>query len=599
MPASVSTSGALTTFTVKVGGTAIPDAFRVFSLRIEKKLSRVPMANIVVLDGDASTGEFPASSSSTFVPGAEISIEAGYDNQNQLLFKGIITQQSIRIDETVGSALEVECYDAAIRMTVGRKSLTFSKQADSTIIASLINAYNGLEAKVVPTTTIWANQVQYYVSDWDFILARAEANGLVVNVLNGTVAVIKPDADTTSVVSVGYGNGLLAFNATMDSASQLGTATAISWDYPTQSISSCLKVNHFAGGAGNISSQKLSSVMHTGEYPLQTSAPMEMEDLSNWSDAQLVKSNYAKIQGTAKFQGSSMVEPARYMTISGVGDRFNGDYLISGVLHELSNGNWITQVSLGLSPNWYTENPSIMAPSASGLLPGARGLFSGTVKQNSQDPDGQYRVLVSLPLFDENGPGIWARLSNFYSTNGAGAFFLPEIGDEVVLGFMSEDPRYPIILGSLYSSPKNKPLQGLEPSAINGKKVMATKSGTKLEFDDEQKTISVVTPGNKKLALSDKENTISIEDENGNSIIMSNTGITIKSKKDINIEADQKINFKGTQGVTISSPGGDINIKGINISEQADSQYAAQGSETATVKGGMELTLKSAMIMIN
>ena len=53
-----------------------------------------------------------------------------------------------------------------------------------------------------------------------------------------------------------------------------------------------------------------------------------------------------------------------------------------------------------------------------------------------EDPDSQFRILVSVPLFDPNGEGIWARLTNFYSTNGAGIFFLPEVGDEVVLGFL-------------------------------------------------------------------------------------------------------------------------------------------------------------------
>ena len=175
---------------------------------------------------------------------------------------------------------------------------------------------------------------------------------------------------------------------------------------------------------------------------------LENTDLNNWSKAQIVKSEYSKIIGEAKFQGTNLIDPGKYMTFNGLGDRFNGDYLISGVVHDLSDGNWISEVSLGLSPIWFTEEPDVMAPPASGLLPGARGLLNGTVKQIFGDPDSQYRILVDIPLFDTNGSGIWARLSNFYSTSGAGAFFLPEVGDEVILGFLNEDPRFPVILGS-------------------------------------------------------------------------------------------------------------------------------------------------------
>ena len=72
----------------------------------------------------------------------------------------------------------------------------------------------------------------------------------------------------------------------------------------------------------------------------------------------------------------------------------------------MSQGNWISEVSLGLSPFWFTEQPDVMSPPASGLLPGARGLFNGTVKKMFDDPDSQYRILVDIPLFDTNGAGI-------------------------------------------------------------------------------------------------------------------------------------------------------------------------------------------------
>lgn len=93
-----------------------------------------------------ATGTFDASSSDTFVPGNKISIEAGYDTKNTLIFEGIITEQSIRIDTAVGSMLEIECHDEAIKMTVGRKTISFTNKKDSDVISAIIGVYSGLTA---------------------------------------------------------------------------------------------------------------------------------------------------------------------------------------------------------------------------------------------------------------------------------------------------------------------------------------------------------------------------------------------------------------------------------------------------------------------
>ncbi|WP_264537872.1 type VI secretion system tip protein VgrG [Flavobacterium sp. N1736] len=591
-------SGGVVTYSILVDGNAIEDTYPVYSIHVEKKVNRISIAKIIILDGEANTGKFVASSSATFVPGATVNIKAGYDAVNVTIFQGIIMSQEIRIDSILGSALEIECRDAAVKMIVGRKSLTYSNKKDSDIITSIIGTYSGLTSDVAATTTQWPEQVQYYVTDWDYILSLAEANGLIVTTINGKVTVQAPDKSTTSVLTVLYGDNLLEFNARLNATTQLGNVTSNTWDYKTQALVNSSATPNVAG-AGNLSSKKLSDVIGLSAFELQTSAPLETADLTNWSKAQIIKSEYSKITGEAKFQGTSLVDPGKYMTFNGVGDRFNGDYLIGGVVHDLSLGNWVSEVTLGLSPFWFTEEPDVMSPPASGLIPGARGLFNGTVKQMYNDPDSQYRILVEVPLFDANGAGIWARLSNFYSTSGAGCFFLPEVGDEVILGFLNEDPRFPVILGSLYSSSKIKPFTGLDPNEKNTIKAIVSKSGISVQFDDENKIWTVATPGKNTIIISDKDKQITIKDENQNSIVMSQSGIDMSSQKSITISAQETVTIKGTQGVSIEASAGDVGIKGMNIKENADMQYSAQGGQMAQVSGGMELTLKGAMVMIN
>ncbi|NDI99686.1 type VI secretion system tip protein VgrG [Flavobacterium sp. LaA7.5] len=591
-------TGDTATFNIKVKNSDIPDTIRVLSVYVEKRINRIAYAKLVILDGDADDETFQTSSSSTFVPGNPIVIEAGYDTKNTAIFKGIITGQTIRVDALVGSALEVECRDEAIKMIVGRKSLSFAKQKDSDVISSIIGKYSGISSDVSSTPTTWPEQVQYYATDWDYIMALAENNGMVVTAFDNKVSVFKPDANTSSVLTVKYGDGLMEFNANLQSIYQLENAKANAWDYKTQAVINGEAKNNYAG-AGNLSTKELSGVVGLSEYQLQTTAPLESPDLTNWSKAQLVKSEFSKIQGEAKFQGTSTPNPGQYITLAGLGDRFNGDHIMSGVIHDISDGNWITKVNIGLPFGWFTEEPDVVAPPASGVLPGVRGLSIGTVKKMYEDPDSQYRILVDVPLFDPNGEGIWARLSNFYSTSGAGAFFLPEVGDEVVLGFLNEDPRYPIILGSMYSSTKIKPYEGLNPNEKNSIKAIVSKSGISIEFDDENKILTVNTPNKNSVILSDKDKQITMKDENDNSIVLSSSGISIKSPKSISIEATESVNIKGTQGIKAQSSGGDVAISGMNIKETADMEYSAEGSMTAKVTAGMQLTLKGAMVMIN
>ncbi|MEZ4873952.1 MAG: type VI secretion system tip protein VgrG [Flavobacteriaceae bacterium] len=591
-------TGDIVTFEVKVNGNSIPDTFQVYSLEVTFSVNHISTARVVVLDGDPTTGTFAASSSSTFVPGAEIELFAGYDSKNSLVFKGVVLNQAIRINNVEGSVLEIQCRDKAISTVVGRKSASYSQKSDSDIITSILGNYSGISTKITATTTQWPQQVQYYATDWDFILSRAEANGMLVTTVNGTFSVFNPLAETTSVLTLAYGDSIFELQGDLDTVSQLGNVKASAWDYSTQALISATEVNNFSG-AGNISSKKLSEVVGLSHYALQTSGALTQDELSTWSKAQLIKSELSKFKGEVVCQGNTLVLPGNFITLQGLGDRFNGDHFVSSVIHTLSEGNWTTEIGFGLSPQWFTELPDVMAPPAAGLLPGVNGLFTATVKKMYEDPDNQYRILIDLPLFDTAGEGLWARQATFYATGNAGAFFLPEVGDEVIVGFLNEDPRFPIILGSLYSSEKLKPFTGLDPNEKNSMKAIVSKSGIQVNFDDENKVFTIVTPQKNTLILSDQDKQITLKDQNSNSLIMSSDGITLKSPKNITVEADESLTLKGNQGVTISSSAGDVTIKGLNIKESAEMEYSAEGSATASVQGGAELTLKGAMVMIN
>jgi Rhs element Vgr protein len=590
------TPGGVVTCEIKVNGAAIPGAFPVHAIHVEQTINRISSATITLLDGNPSAESFAISASASFVPGNEISIYAGYDSQNSLIFAGIVTKQSIRVANSTGPMLEIECKDKAVKMTVGRKSSAWSKIKDSDVIGKLIGN-SGLSSDVAATSVELPELVQYYVTDWDFMLVRSEINSMVVGTINNKVKVFNPTADTSSVLTLTYGSNLFSFNAELNSITQLAKVKATAWDYQNQKLVSAEADNDLAG-PGNLSSKQLSSVVGAGEYALQTTAAEGSDELMCWARAQMLKSELSKITGDADFQGTDVVIPGKYLTLDGLGARFDGKHFVSSVRHDISDGNWLTSVNIGLPPLWFVQENEVEAPTAAGILPGIQGLFNATVKKINADPDSEYRILVEVALFNDNAAGVWARLANFYSTNGQGGFFLPEPGDEVILGFLNQDPRFPVILGSMYSQ-KNKPYSEFEPNEKNSMKGIVSKSELRVMFDDEHKVLTLTTPGKNTLVLDDQNKQIEIKDQNGNSIVMSSSGIAIKSDKNITLEAGQNVSIKGNTGISIQSSGGDVSTKGMNIKDVADMQYSAKGNATAEVQGGVQLTLKAAMVMIN
>ena len=585
----------LVTYTVNSGGSPIKDTYQVISIRVERSANKIPYCEIELADGNPATEDFPISDSDTFVPGAEIEVQAGYENTNTTIFKGIVVKHSIRISNDEGPLLVVICKDEAVKMTVGRNNAYFQDQLDSAIMSTLIGNYGGLTADVTATSNTLKEVIQYYATDWDFMLTRADANGMIVIVQDGKVSVKNPDDETDEVLTLTYGLDIYEFDAEIDAETQLKSVKSNAWDLANQEISSGdSSLSNL--DMGNLSGTTLAEVIGLDSYDLQSAGFLESGMLGTWAKAQTTKSKYAKIQGTVKFQGSALALPGTLIEFKGVGERFNGKGFVSGISHDISQGNWVTTAHIGLSPEWFAAENKPEAPVAAGLLPGIQGLQIGKVKQINDDPDGEFRVLVKLPLIQSSEDGVWARLATFYASSDVGAFFYPEVDDEVVVGFFNDDPRYPVVLGSMYSSGRAAPET---PEEQNNIKAFVSREKMKITFDEEKKVITIITPGSNQLVFSDEDQSIKMTDQNGNFIELSPSGIEINSASNIKIEAAEAITITGPTGITGSASGGDISWSAMNISGSADIEYSASASASASFSSSGELSITGTMVLIN
>lgn len=561
-----SMSADLITFKVLVSGELLPQSIHVLSIDVEKEVNRIPWAKLVIRDGDPATQEFSVSNEELFVPGKEIEIKAGYHSDEETIFKGIVIKHNLKIRSN-GSFLIVECRDKTVKLTVGRKSRYFYDISDSEMIDSIVNPY-GLEKDIESTSVMHKELVQYNVTDWDFCVARAQANGKIFVVDDGKVMVKSPNLNQDNVDTVSFGSSLLEFDAEIDARNQFQKVTAYGWSFADQEL---------LESEAN-SSEPLSEVIGLDNLEL-INGGSGSASLQQWADSKLLFNELAKIRGRVKFQGIPGVKPNTMLMLDGVGNKFSGKVFVSAVRHQIADGNWTTDAQFGFNPKWFTETADINDLPAAGLTAAVNGLQIGIVTQLESDPDGEERILVRLPVVDNKEQGIRARVASLDAGEDRGAFFRPEIGDEVVVGFINGNPNEAVVLGMMNSSAKPAPISA---SDDNHEKGFVTRSGIRFIFNDEKKSAILETPGGKRVTLDDDSGVIQLEDDNGNKVLIDSEGISIDSKGDINLKAT-----------------GDILIEGTNISAKAMAQFKAEGSAGAELSTSAVAVVKGSLVQIN
>lgn len=154
------------------------------------------------------------------------------------------------------------------------------------------------------------------------------------------------------------------------------------------------------------------------------------------------------------------------------------------------------------------------------------GVVQGLVTEVN-DSDGQEgRVKVQFPWFDDQMETEWCRVRQFYASNGYGAFFIPETGDEVLIAFVHGDMRLPIILGGLYNG-KDKP--PTHRSAELDQKMIRTKGGNELLFDDTsgKQRVRITTQGGHQADLSDVDQKITLQSSGGQTVVVDDSARSI------------------------------------------------------------------------
>ncbi|OEJ98590.1 hypothetical protein A8C32_05160 [Flavivirga aquatica] len=570
----------LVSFIITSEGDAIPDTYGVMSVSISQEVDKIAEAQITIRDGNPTTQMFEIADSTTFKTGNTIEISLGYATETETVFSGEVTRQSVKVDES-GTTFQVTCKDLLVKATKNKSKLVLTDALDSDAISQIASNL-GVDSDITATTVTKEKIIQYNASDWDFIVSRAQRNGMAVVTDNGILTVSAITSDDDPVLELQYGRDIIEMDVELESIEQSTSLSINAWTPSEQDLVNSEASEPAINEQGDASESDLESVTEA-EDAFNTSVPLTDDEAQQLSDALLLRLRMSKYRGSIKFPGSADAKPNTLITLGGLGELFDGDAYVSSVNHSFSGGNWSTEVQIGLLPELHSQKvksaPS--EPDTKDTLIDVKGMQIGVVKDTYDEDGGEFRVQVEIPMLNDTTEFVWARLASFYASSSFGAYFYPEVGDEVVLGFIEGNPGYPVILGSLYSSSLQPP--EVVSDSDNNIKMLMTRSQLQMSFDDENIVMTMLTPNNNTIVISDQDEGITITDQNSNQIQMNGDGITIESQSAMTIKAADALTIQGSS-VTITSDN-DITMSGSDIS--------ASASDSATVNGDSECTISS------
>ncbi|MFD2563164.1 type VI secretion system tip protein VgrG [Aquimarina rubra] len=531
---------------IKRGTKEMSGTYELLSIDITHEFNKIPTAELTFIDGDIANKKFQILNDKFFELGNEIEISLKYEENTKeqaKVFSGIVINKTF---ELLGAepTLKIELSDVAIKMHSDRKNKIFTNTADHKIFKGLLQQ-NGLKAGTIDTTSVThAQMVQYYVTDWDFMVARAEANAQLVRVLDGEVSIFQPKLETPKKdLELGL-NDIYDFELQINADQQQHSVEAIAWDINQKKVTGSTNRRDAKLSGKKRDIKKIATSVGKQNTTLMNVVPTTSKELEVWSDAQIVKSRLSLIKGCITVPGRGNIKVGDTIQIKDFSETFSGANIVSAIRQEVTADGWDTHIQIGMDACWFTGSTKVMDTPAAGLLPGVNGLQIGIVQPTEKDPDNLHRIKVSIPAFGAEKT-IWARLSTLDAGKNRGTFFIPQVGDEVIVGFLNDDPRHAIVMGSVYS-PVNKPNLPLDVHPKS--KGIFTQSNYQLFLDEENQCITIATSDKNQITIDEKQQRIAFSDQHGNQVELSKKGIDIISAKDLQIktEGDLKINASGT-----------------------------------------------------
>ncbi len=511
-------SSAITVTLIGKKKTDISD--QLISLYTEYELNKVPEAKLTLSTGNFSDRKYPLFEEADFQLGANITINIRYESSgssDKSIFKGIVTNISFEVLEGL-PIMTLGVSDPAFRLISSVNTTFYNKKNDKQIIETILTSQTGISlAKTSSSLTSYSffQFIKKQQSDWFFILERAAAHGLYIQMNNGAMNILEL-TDTTGEFTLDIGvDEIVNIELKKDVIPLNQNITLGYWDVKQNKIMTVQKQN----------TDEVAKLVKAsnGEYVFLgiTNKKEAQGMLQNIS----VSQQQSALKGYVQIPGNNGITLMQKLKLSSLPTAYNGTYTISKVVQNVRHGTWTTKIGVG-----NTNLPILNSFQVDDHISSAiKSIETATVLKWEKDPENLGRIPVKILAFGADK--YWAYPGQVSAGKKQSSYLLPEEGELVIIGFTHNNYSQGIILTSSYLSSNQPPspfkLSDTTPVGFLSKK------GLKLIFDDSKKDINISSSDANKINLNDSN------------------GIILKSKKDFSSTSSGKSEIKASSTVTV------------------------------------------------
>jgi phage protein D/phage baseplate assembly protein gpV len=575
--------------TISIEGSPLPQdvANDILHLVVEESISRPGMFTLIIRNS-----AFPGASSqkiwqheSHFKIGStvEIGFRSNTTQSDEFskehkkdVFKGEITAIETQFDEGSQAPMIIRGYDICHRLHRGRFNRSFQNMTDSAIVNKVISE-QGISPGQIDSTPIAHDYVfQENQTNMAFLRERAARNGFELFIQDGKLNFRKPKAGES--VDLKWLQQLTAFQVCVTSAEQVKSVEVRGWDYENKKAivaekNSGQTLTSNAHGKGTAQSTVFKEKPTPAKLIVVDQPMFKPEEANTMAQALFDELEGQYIQADAKALGDPRIRTSGIVNLTDMG-KYSGKYYVTETRHIYSERKYTTEFSIrGLRGG---DLLSIVSPPAQ-LQPGQTFLV-GIVTKN-KDPKNWGRVRVKFPTLTEEHESNWARVVTIGAGGGRGFDCLPEINDEVLVGFEHGDIHRPYIIGNVWNG-KDSPPEKVDESITDGKvrlRTFKTRTGHQMQFTEEDKggskkgvqlktvyghqiymndsdrLIEITTPGGHSLKMDDKNKKLELKSSSGHSLVLDDAGnsVGLKSSGSLSIEATSTMTIKSTGPMTV------------------------------------------------
>jgi uncharacterized protein involved in type VI secretion and phage assembly len=462
---------------------------------------------------------------------------------------------------TAAATIAVRAYDKSHRLHRNRRSATFQDMTLSDVVKKVVGE-NGLQTGTIDSTpTVHPFLQQSMESDLDFINRLAAMENCEFGFAEGRAFLLQQRNGGGPVPTLAWRENVKSFKPRMSAAQQHDKVKVSSYDPVGRKAVVGEATQPAALARAGQEVRDKASTFGAAELLVSDRVANTADEARTIAQSTLDKLASGSFEAEGTMEGDPAVKAGGKLKLEGFG-RFDGEHHLTSVTHVYGHGDFRTRFAIsGRNPRTLTD---VMRPKAE--RDWTSGLVIGIVT-NIQDPESLGRVRVKFPTLGDGIEGIWARIALTGAGPDAGMSFLPQIDDEVVVGFEHGDTRRPVVLGALHNS-VDRPHEKMRGQQDGGSLVIYGRQDAEVNLK-------------KQLVIAAKDAmTVTIErgdDGPGEHKLETADAYEVKAGTTITIESSGEMTLKSNAGITVDATG-PLKLKGATVDIEASATVNVKGS---------------------